>query len=245
MTEKPEEIVDTPPIHCLLNIYNDYSTVGLAVNSLRDYVNSFIVADGAYQKYFENYKKYEPDVKPWSTDGSIEILRAIPQVRDKLKIIECPDGEPWENQCIKRTALLDAVPEGEWFIVLDSDEMVYGEPKDAFRHIRASGCICGCMPMYTPGLDAQGFWPVWHPRVFLKLNGMNYDRKHWLLRDEHNRVIEKSYPNQWTDFMVLVHLKVFRGGKRLMPHFGYMQMMSVDGWLEPMKKPQYFNIKNE
>jgi len=241
MTEK----IDPLNVHCLLNIYNDYATVGMAVHSIKDNVKTIIVADGAYRKYFETYRKYEKDAKPWSTDGSIQVLQAIPDVKPKLKLIECPCGEPWENQCVKRTALLDAVPEGEWFIILDSDEMMYGDVKPALRHIRVCGCIAGSMPMYTPGLDAGNFWPMWHPRVFLKLSGMNYSRKHWLLRDEHNRVIEKSYPVQWTDRMVLVHLKAFRGGRRLLPHLGYMHMMSLDGWLEPMDKPQYFNIQDQ
>jgi hypothetical protein len=228
-----------------MNIYNDYSTLGLAVNSVVDHVDSIIVADGAYQKYYENYLKSVPDAKPWSTDGSIPILKSIPAVKKKLKLITCPDRKPWENQCVKRTALLDAVPEGEWFIVLDSDEMLYGEVPDGLRHIMSSGCLAGATPMYTPGLDAGNFYPMWHPRVFLKLNGMNYDRKHWNLRDEHGRVLEAHYPVQWTDFMVLVHLKVFRGGKRLAPHLGYMEMMSLDGWLEPMKNPQAFNVQDQ
>jgi hypothetical protein len=230
--------------HLLLNIYNDYSTLGLAINSVKDYVDTIIVADGAYQKYYEVFKQSQPDAKPWSTDGSVEILQAIPDIQGKLKFLECP-REGWENQCVKRTALLDAVPEGDWFIVLDSDECLYGEVADGLRHIKASGCLAGATPMYTPGLDAGQFYPMWHPRVFLKLKGMNYDRKHWNLRDNVGRVLESHYPVQWTDFMVLVHLKVFRGGKRLSPHLSYMQMMSLDGWLEPMKRPQYFNIQDQ
>jgi len=228
-----------------MNIYNDYSTLGLAVNSIKQYVDTIIVVDGAYEKYYDAYRKWHPKSKPWSTDGSLDVLNAIPDVKPKLKIIECPNGEPWENQCVKRSAYLDAVPDGDWFIILDSDECFYGDVSDGLRHIQASGCLAGSTPLYTPGLDAGGFWPLWHPRVFLKLSGMHYSRKHWLLRDEHRRVIEKHYPVQWTDFMVLVHLKVFRGGQRLMPHMGYMHMMSVDGWMEPMKRPQYFNIKDQ
>lgn len=229
----------------MLNVYNDYSTLPLAVHSVKDHVDSIIVADGAYHKYFQVYRQFDKKAKPYSTDGSIEVLQSIPDVKPKLKIIEAPKHGCWPNQTVKRTALLDAVPEGDWFIILDSDEIVYGDVEPALRHIRASGCIAGSTPMYTPGLDAGNFWPLWHPRVFLKLNGMHYSRKHWNLQDEHKRIIEKCYPVQWTDFMVLVHLKVFRGGKRLLPHLGYMHMMSLDGWLEPMKRPQYFNIKDE
>jgi len=230
-------------IHLLLNLYNDYSTLGLCINSVKDYVDYITVADGAYAKYFEEYKRFVKDAKPYSTDGSVEILRAIPDIQGKLKFIE-HDGA-WENQCVKRTALLDSVADGDWFIVLDSDELLHGDVGDALKHIRYSGCIAGSMPMYTPGLDAGGFWPLWHPRVFQKLPGMKYTRKHWNLSDRYNRIIEKSYPVQWTDRMVLVHLKVFRGGKRLYPHLSYMNMMSIDGWMEPMKLPQHFNIADQ
>jgi glycosyltransferase involved in cell wall biosynthesis len=230
--------------HLLLSMYNDYSTLGLCINSVRDHVDSVIVADGAYAKYYGEYKKFVKDAKPYSTDGSIEILQAIPSIKGKLKFLE-NDHKPWENQCVKRTALLDAVPDGDWFIVLDSDELLHGDVDDALEVIKHSGCIAGVMPMYTPGLDAGGFYPMWHPIVFQKLPGMKYTRKHWNLQDEHNRIIEKSYPVQWTDRMVLVHLKVFRGGKRLYPHLSYMNMMSLDGWMEPMRRPQQFNIADQ
>lgn len=229
-------------LRVLINLYNDYSTLSMAVHSIKDVATNITVADGAYSLYYETFKKARPNSKPWSTDGSIEILKAIPDVASKLKVIDCPNGEPWENQCVKRTALLDSVPEGEWFIVLDADELLYGDVAEACRTIGLSGCIAGSLPMYTPGLDASAFWPNWHARVFLKLGGMHYSRKHWNLRDEHGRVIESHFPVKWTDQMVLVHLKVFRGLGRLMPHLGYMHMMSLDGWMEPMKVPQYFNI---
>lgn len=232
-------------VHLLLNIYNDHSTLPLAVNSVKEYVNSIIVADGAYDKYFKTYRKFDKNAKPYSTDGSLDILRVIPDVEPKLNIVLHDKNLTWENQCVKRTALLDMVPDGDWFIVLDSDEIMYGDVGPALQEIRYSGCIAGVMPMYTPGLDAGGFYPLWHPRVFCKLPGMNYSRKHWNLQDEYGRVIEKSWPVKWTDKMVLVHLKAFRGGKRLYPHLSYMEMMSVDGWMEPMKRPQHFNIQDQ
>jgi hypothetical protein len=235
-------------IHCLINVYNDYSTLPLAINSVSEIVDDVIVADGAYQLYFENFLKTNPNAKPWSTDGSLDILKSIPSIKDRLKIIEAPDGKPWLNQCVKRTALLDAVPQGDWFIILDADEMLYGDPDVGLNHIMKSGCLAGSMPLYNPGLDVGGFWPYWHPRVFCKLNGMHYSRKHWNLRDEEHRVVENSYPVKWVDSMVLVHLKTFRGKGRLNPHLGYMHMMSLEGWMEPTKivgevrSPQQFNL---
>ena len=230
--------------HCLINLYNDYSTLPMAIHSIKDVVDNIIVADGAYQKYYDTYKQSVADAQPWSTDGSFEILDALRIHCPPIKVIMCPDGRPWINQCVKRTALLDAVPEGDWFIVLDADEMLFGDAAYGLNQIQVSGCLAGSMPIYNPGLDVSAMVPVWHPRVFLKINGMHYARKHWLLQDEHHRLIETQYPVKWTDEMVLCHLKVFRGKGRLLPHMGYMHMMSLDGWMEPdvRKAPQQFNL---
>jgi hypothetical protein len=230
--------------HVLINLYNDYSTLMMALHSVKHVVDDIIVADGAYRLYFKEFKKHFKEAKPWSTDGSLDILESMKPHLPPIKLIECPDGKPWMNQCVKRSALLDAVPEGDWFIVLDADEMLYGDAEYGLNIIQSSGCIAGVTPLYNPGLDASAMTPYWHPRVFLKLEGMHYARKHWLLQDEQKRVIEVCYPVKWTDEMVLVHLKIFRGKGRLMPHFGYMHMMSLDGWMEPeLNKPtQFFNI---
>ena len=116
-------------IHVLINIYNDHVFLPLALSSVQYAADHIIVADGAYKQYYEEYIKYFPKAKPYSTDGSREmfdILKDLPSI----KLIDPPNGEPWENQCVKRTALLDAVPEGDWFIILDSDEMIYGHLTD-------------------------------------------------------------------------------------------------------------------
>ena len=230
--------------HALINLYNDYSTLLMALHSIKDVVDTIIVADGAYRLYYEEYKQHFKEAKPWSTDGSLQILDAMKNNLPPIKMIDCPNGKPWSNQCIKRTALLDAVPQGDWFIVLDADEMFYGDAGYGLNEIQSSGCIAGTTPLYNPGLDASAMVPYWHPRIFLKLDGMHYTKKHWILQDEEKRMIETCYPVKWTDEMVLVHLKIFRGKGRLMPHFGYMHMMSLEGWLEPeFRKPsQQFNI---
>jgi len=228
--------------HALINVYNDHAILPLTLSSVKDHVDSIIIADGAYAKYYTAYRQHDPAAKPWSTDGTLEILKVIPHL-PPIKLIECPDGEPWRNQCVKRTALLDAVPEGDWFIVLDSDEMLYGDVEGGLNEIMRSGCIVGTTPIYNPGLDVSAMKPYWHPRTFLKLDGMHYARKHWLLRDYAHRVVEVEYPVKWTDRFVLTHLKVFKDRGRLIPHMGYLHMMSIDGWLEPYAQP--FNVRPE
>lgn len=219
-------------------MYNDHATLPLALESVKGF-DSIIVADGAYKLYFKHYKEEYPDAKPCSTDGTLQMLKYIPGL-PPTRLIMCPDGKPWENQCVKRTALLNEVPEGDWFVILDSDEILYGNLHEGFKQIMESGCLAGRVPLYNPGLDTARIKPFWHPRIFLKIDGMHYYRKHWLLRDFAGRVIETDYPMFWTDAFIVAHMKVFRHPRRLDQHYGYMRVMSEAGWMEPHSAP--FNL---
>jgi|SRR3990170_1523308 len=220
-------------IHALICTYNDYPTLPLALSSVKDVCDNIIIADGAYKKYFANFLKYDKNVKPWSTDGTLEIIKALEPNLPPVKLIMCPNGEPWLNQTEKRSAMLDAVPDKDWFIILDTDEMLFGNAVAGVNEVMSSGCIAGCMPMFSPGMGMNALLPFWHPRIFLKLPGMYYERKHWFLCDYAHRIIEQTYPLWMTNRCVLAHFKVFRNAKRLAAHSGYMLDMSVGGWLEP------------
>jgi glycosyltransferase involved in cell wall biosynthesis len=230
-------------IHALISTYNDYPTLPLALSSVTDVVDSVIIADGAYKKYYQNFVKYDDTAKPWSTDGTLDIIKALEPKLPPVKIIECPDGEPWLNQTVKRSVMLDAVADKDWFIILDSDEMLYGNTVEGVNEVMQSGCIAGCMPLFSPGMGANHLMPFWHPRIFLKLPGMYYERKHWFLCDYAHRVIEQTYPMWMTNRCVMAHFKVFRHAKRMAPHSSYMLDMSVDGWLEPHS--QMFKTEGE
>jgi len=223
-------------IHALINTYNDHVSLPFALDSVRDVADSIIVADGAYKAYYKNYLKFDKKVKPWSTDGTLEMLDILQRDLPPIKLIECPDGKPWVNQVVKRTALLDAVPVKDWFLILDSDEMFYGDIVGGVNEIMSSGCIAGHVPLFNIGLDMSGLIPFWHPRVFLKLPGMHYERKHWFLCDFAHRVIEQSYPMWGTNRFVMAHFKMFRHHRRLAPHMSYMLDMGKSGWQEPQSR---------
>jgi hypothetical protein len=220
-------------IHVLICTYNDHVLLPLALDSVRDVADSIIIADGAYTKYLEHFLRFDKSVKPWSTDGTLEMLKILQKDLPPIKLIETPNGKTWANQTAKRTALLDAVPDKDWFLILDSDEMFYGDVEGGVNEVMGSGCIAGCMPLFNPGLDMNGLIPVWHPRVFLKLPGMYYERKHWLLCDFAHRVIEHTYPLWMTNQCVLAHFKLFKHHRRMAPHMSYMLDMSKRGWQEP------------
>jgi hypothetical protein len=230
-------------IHALLNLYNDRAFLGACLDSLIGNVDSLIVADGAYKLYYEEYRKYDPMAKPWSTDGSMELIKAVKDLPD-LKIIKSPspeaniglEGDCWQNQAVKRTALLNEVPDGDWFLIIDADVMIKGDIQEGLEQIYESGCICANMPVYNPGTDIDRFQREWHPSVFEKMPGMHYKGTHWHLRDKYNRIIEAAYPIYWSNCMALIHFKAFKTQERLLPHENYMQKLATQGWIEPMER---------
>jgi glycosyltransferase involved in cell wall biosynthesis len=223
-------------LHCLVCTYNDHVALPFTLDSVKDVVDSIIIADGAYQLYYDTYKSIDKNVKPYSTDGTLEIIKALAPDLPPIKILGCPKGKPWANQVVKRNALVDAVPVQDWFMVLDSDEMFFGDIEEGINEIMMSGCVAGRVPLYNVGLEMEGWLPFWHPRIFMKLPGMHYWRKHWLLCDGDNRVLEQQYPLWATDKFVLAHLKLFRNHRRIAPHLKYMDKLSTNGWIEPNEK---------
>jgi len=224
----------------LICIYNDRMFLGACLESLVDVVDGIIVADGAYRVYYEHYRQFDLEAKPWSTDGSIEIIKAFRGI-PPVTWVKQPEPEPnsdleadcWENQTVKRTALINAVPVGDWFVIIDSDEMLSGDAQEGIEEIMDSGCIVGNTPIYTPGLQADRLIPRWHPRIFRKVDGMHYKGTHWHLRDRWERVIEVKYPVHYTDRFAFTHFKGFKSQTRLIPHQNYMIDLAERGWLEP------------
>ena len=230
-------------LHALLNLYNDRAFLGACLESLIGSVDSVVVADGAYRLYFERFREFDPQAKPWSTDGSLELLksfRGLPNLTFLNPPIPEPntgvEGDCWENQAVKRTALIDAVPVGDWFIIIDADEMLCGDVQEGMEKVYESGCVCANMPLYSPGTDIERVQREWHPRIFEKMPGMNYKGTHWHLRDEYGRIIEGSYPIHWSDCMTLIHFKGFKSQSRLTPHRNYMMDLADRGWIEPVER---------
>lgn len=219
-------------IHAVVNLYNDVRFFSAMLESLKGNVDSIIIADGAYELYYREHLNYNPDAKPWSTDGSLEILEYLKGL-PPIKLIRCPDGKPWSNQCVKRNALIEAVPVDDWLLVLDTDCMIVGKFKEGIEAIQQSGCAVGSVPLYNAGLYFERLYPYWHAQVYLKMPGMHYSGTHWLLRDAFDRIIESTYPLKWTDNFVVVHFKVFKDVEKLRSHDAYMNQMGAQGWIEP------------
>ena len=219
-------------MHALLNLYNDRMFLSACLETLIDNVDHIIVADGAYRLYYEHFKQFDPSAKPYSDDGSLEIIQNFKGL-PAYTILKAPDDKVWLNQIEKRNRLVEAVPDGEDFIIIDADEMLVGDFQEGVERWYDSGCVCCNFPIYSPGTDFERVTPRWHPRIFRKLKGMHYRGTHWHLRDQHRRIIEEVYPKYWTPLMTLVHMKPFKTKSRLIPHANYMNELGQKGWLEP------------
>ena len=219
-------------IHALLNLYNDRTFLGACLESLIDNVDRLIVADGAYRLYYEHFLQFDPSAKPYSDDGTLEIIQAFKGL-PPYTIIKAPDDRVWENQIVKRTKLVESVPDGDEFLIIDADEMIVGDFQEGVEQWYDSGCVCCNFPLYSPGTEFERVTPRWHPRLFKKLPGMHYRGTHWHLRDRHGRIVEEKYPKFWTPLMTIVHMKPFKSKARLIPHANYMADLGTKGWLEP------------
>ena len=217
-------------ITALVRSYNECQFISACIESIKHSVDQIIFADGAYELYYRNYKKYFPQAKPWSTDGTLEIIQSLKDLPD-LKILRCQ--KPYVNQLAMLNRLLDAVKTGRWFLLLDADEMVLGDLKTGFKEIKASGSIIGRAPLCTLGADADRLHYFWHPRVFKKQRGMKYSGTHWQLRDYAGRIMENSYPVWWTQHFVIAHLKLLKTHTRIRPHLSYMDRFRSRGYMEP------------
>jgi glycosyltransferase involved in cell wall biosynthesis len=216
-----------------INLYNDCQFLATCLESIKEYVDEIIIADGAYELYYRQFKQAYPQAQPWSTDGSLQIIESLDGL-PAVRILRCT--KPWLNQTVKRNALLDAVHPGEWFLIIDADEMLTGDIDEAFTEITESGCVLGRIPLVNVGLATDRMVYYWHPRLFLKMPGMHYDFTHWQLRDKANRIIENTYPVWWTSSCAMIHFKVFKTRSRLQPHREYMDQLGYRGWLEPNRE---------
>jgi len=219
-------------LHALINLYNDRQFLAACLESIHDQVDQIIIADGAYKLYYEEYYAHDSSAKPYSTDGSLEIIKGFRDLPE-LNMIQKPEDACWSNQIEKRTALIDAVPLDDWFIIIDADEMLMGDIQEGMEQIYDSGCIVASTPLWIPGTDVDRLRREWHPRIFKKQEGMRYDGTHWHLRDKYDRIIEEKYPVYWTDLMVFIHFKPFKSQSRIIPHQNYMAELANRGWLEP------------
>lgn len=225
-------------VTALIKVYNEAQFISASLISLKNCVDKIVVVDGAYELYYRNFKKFDERAKPWSTDGTLEIIQGMKGLPE-LHLIRCE--KPWINQVEKLNLMMDQTEPGEWFFIIDGDEMVIGSFEKAMEEILGSGCVIGRLPLVNLGADIDRLHYYWHPRIFLKQKGMHYEGTHWQLRDFADRIMEATYPVWWSQHAVIAHFKLLKTQARLAPHQAYMDLVRARGWLEPLRQEMQKN----
>lgn len=102
-----------------VNMYQDASFLRRSLAALRRQVDILVCVDGAYAEF----PAYGPG--PVSTDGSVEVAA---ECADILILPPAAGGvrRPWPDEIAKRSSYLVG-REGDWYFVVDADEVVEGE----------------------------------------------------------------------------------------------------------------------
>jgi len=83
--------------------------------ALRPLVDHLVCIDGAYTDFPLHNNSAA------STDGSLDVARSRADV-----LIQSPASGPWSSEVLKRNVYLGCGQPGDWFLVVDADEIVEG-----------------------------------------------------------------------------------------------------------------------
>lgn len=96
-----------------VNQFEDASFLEQSLPAIRSTVDLLVVVDGRYADY--------PGDHPGSRDGSLDIARHY-----GAHVIEPVNGLPWASEIEKRNAYLSVGDPGDYYFVVDADEIVVG-----------------------------------------------------------------------------------------------------------------------
>jgi hypothetical protein len=104
-------------------VFNDIEFIQNHIRYHYDLFDEMIYVDGAYQAFSHEHPM------GWSTDGTAAVITHYIDDHDpenKIKLIY-PREACWKTEMEKRTNYLARGMPGDWFFVVDSDEMVWGD----------------------------------------------------------------------------------------------------------------------
>lgn len=146
-----------------INVFNEATHIAKAIESVVNIADEVRVYDGAYKDY--------PHEKPYSTDGTIKIVKELALKYNNIKLVEVT--EPWNSQIEKRTAMFEGLQEGDYFLKLDGDEYI-SNPEEIRNHLDSD---VGWVWTFS------NIYPNTHmtARIFRYQKGLHYaGRHHWL-----------------------------------------------------------------
>jgi hypothetical protein len=164
-------------LHALICVYNAHETIWDCLESLIDVVDRIVILDGRWIGF-----EGESVV---SNDGtSIEIEEFIAMCKQQTEVdIEYFTASTEHHQYEARTFLLDQVPVGDWFFMIDSDEIIIKIPQNL--RVILEDTKENVNGYRTGQIDETGVAPkpFPHARLLRKTEGLRYTTNHRYLED--------------------------------------------------------------
>lgn len=139
--------------------FNEVDRVEKALRSIAPLVDRIVFVDGARVGY-----PLEAGASYISTDGTIEVAE-----RYGAEVI-LPTGGPWQDEVTQRNQYLVG-EDGDWYIVLDADEVLAGELPD----------LQGETDAYLLRIVATDEAPIWRGRLFRHVGWTTYRYTHYAI----------------------------------------------------------------
>lgn len=150
----------------VLSVYQEAFHIANTLKTLDGYADEIHVFDGAYPPFPHDTKK------PGSTDKTKDIVNAFPNT------IWHP-AESYRDQTHKRTRTLQIGKPGDYLIVVDGDERVFGLENLPLGDYDV-GWVCNYSPLYDK--------PYRSPRVFRWRDGLHYAGRHSWIYDQEKKL---------------------------------------------------------
>jgi hypothetical protein len=134
-------------VYACYSIFNEEQFLKISLQSIVDNVEKVIIVDGAWRSF--------PTTEFASTDKSKAIAKKM--CGKKLIWIDAPE-DGWKSEVLKRTHYVKLVPNGEWFFVIDGDEIITGDVAGEFSKVEANQDLHMCLvpiSFHTPYASMQ------------------------------------------------------------------------------------------
>lgn len=203
-----------------------------AIRSLEklDCVRHIVALDGAYQEF--------PRARARSGLAQHEAIHRAAYAIHAGLTLHVPDA-PWESECLKRTRLFhygDQVARpGDWFIVLDADEVITSAPADLADQLEHSVFDVADVTFNEPqpGKPTRRY-PI--PILFRAIPGIRVEGNHYTYRAPDGRTLWGSATTKrlaprmtLTDSLVVEHLTHYRDRDRHQAAHAYYRARDAAG----------------
>jgi len=164
-------------IHALVCTYNSVENIEACLRSLVGLVDDVTIFDG-------RWLGVEGD-SVHSTDGTVEKILAVAKELKPFPIYLMATFEPM-NQVDARNELIKMVPQDEWFIVVDSDEVIlrWDNVRETLETTDKIGFrirLCGS------NKEFKGI-PIPNPRFMKKMKNVQYTRNHRYMKNDDGEI---------------------------------------------------------